>query len=357
MGTSTGYLERAWADLTCDNDWWRSALLLGIANCAPIIGQITTSGYLYDWAKEAAWGLHRPLPYRVGNLRRRLTYGSFWLVITLIWVVPLLIAAGLLLLVPAAGRGLSFLFVLLAFVSSLFSSVGVMRAVIYEEAMTGLQFIRVFKMAARDPFGLVRVFAISMLNYLVWFAAIIIVFIPTMPLMSMIASANSEMLTGLGVFPLVGLWFVTVVLSLFCWFIACAISTLTNALFVRALGIWVAQFHPERWGGPKDPLPEKDDAADDEKTSDNEAAETNPDSPDPETDTQPEAESDSEEPDVEDAPSEAPADETTSDEPPEDDHVEASPSSPDAAAQNSAIDVPSDEANPDEPSEAEEGTE
>ena len=115
MGTSTGYLERAWADLTCDNDWWRSALLLGIANCAPIIGQITTSGYLYDWAKEAAWGLHRPLPYRVGNLRRRLTYGSFWLVITLIWVVPLLIAAGLLLLVPAAGRGLSFLFVLLAF--------------------------------------------------------------------------------------------------------------------------------------------------------------------------------------------------------------------------------------------------
>lgn len=66
MKTINTYMDRAWGDLAADDDWWKATLVLGLMNCVPIIGQIIMFGYLFDWAKEAAWGMHTPLSRKLG---------------------------------------------------------------------------------------------------------------------------------------------------------------------------------------------------------------------------------------------------------------------------------------------------
>ena len=97
------YMSRSWNDLASDEDWWKATLVLGFMNCVPIIGQIIMFGYLYDWAKEAAWGMHTPLSRKLGDLGRCARYGFLACWIILIWVVPVVVIGILLGCVPAAG--------------------------------------------------------------------------------------------------------------------------------------------------------------------------------------------------------------------------------------------------------------
>ena len=103
MKTINTYMDRAWGDLAADDDWWKATLVLGLMNCVPIIGQIIMFGYLFDWAKEAAWGMHTPLSRKLGDLGRCARYGFLALWVMFIWVAPVVIAGFLLGFIPAVG--------------------------------------------------------------------------------------------------------------------------------------------------------------------------------------------------------------------------------------------------------------
>ena len=78
-----GYFSAAWSDITKSPGWFSKTLRLGLLNLIPIFGVLVTYGYLYGWARDIAWNVHRPMPDRIfgnedGNLFKR---GFFILVI------------------------------------------------------------------------------------------------------------------------------------------------------------------------------------------------------------------------------------------------------------------------------------
>lgn len=262
MDRETGCLARAWGDLTSDKNWWQVILVMGIVNCVPVIGQVFTMGYLYDWAKEGAWGMGRPLPREIGDFKRRGRYGLIWLAVTLVWVLPVYIVGRVLGVIPAVGPFLRFLCDLVAIAAYAVSAAAVLRGVIYERILPGLQFEHMLKMAAHDVPGLARVFCIALIQVLVGIVALILVMIPAAPFIATILGMNSDSVFGVGLVPVLVLGIVTIVTSLFVWLAASVCATCVLALFVRAIGYWVGQFEPDKWGSPHDPLPfEKEEKA------------------------------------------------------------------------------------------------
>lgn len=255
MEKEPGYLARAWEDLTSDDNWWQVLLVLGLVNCVPIVGQVITMGYLYDWAKEAAWGMHRPLPREVGDVKRRAKYGLIWLAITLVWTVPVWIVGRLLGMIPGIGPVLHFLCVLVLIVAYVVSAAAVLRGLIYERVLPGLQIDRMLKMASKDVPGLARVFCIGLMTFLVAIVALILVLIPAAPFIASIVNLGTITAIGIDVIPVLVLGILTVVVSLFVWLAATVCATVVLALFTRAMGFWIGQFEPDKWGAPHDPMP------------------------------------------------------------------------------------------------------
>ena len=78
-----GYFSAAWGDITRSPGWFSKILRLGLLNLIPIFGVIVTYGYLYGWARDIAWNVHRPMPDRIfgnedGNLYKR----GFFILVT-----------------------------------------------------------------------------------------------------------------------------------------------------------------------------------------------------------------------------------------------------------------------------------
>lgn len=251
----SGYLARAWADLTSDDRWWQVILALGFVNCIPVIGQIFTMGYLYDWAKEAAWGMHRPMSHEVGDIKRRGKYGLIWLAITLAWTVPVFIVARIVGVFPGIGAFLRFLCDLILIVAYVVSAAAVLRGLIYERVLPGLQFDRMLKMARQDVPGLARVFCIGLIVFLVAVVALLLVMIPAAPFAASVMGLSGSTMLGLDMIPVLALGIFTIVVSLFVWIAATVCSTVVLALFTRAIGYWVGQFEPGKWGSPHDDMP------------------------------------------------------------------------------------------------------
>ena len=72
MEKTTGYLSRAWHDLTSDKGWWQPIVILALVTLIPIVGPLIVVGYMLDWGREAAWGMSRGLPRTVGSVGKRL---------------------------------------------------------------------------------------------------------------------------------------------------------------------------------------------------------------------------------------------------------------------------------------------
>lgn len=255
MKTINTYMDRAWNDLATDDDWWKATLVLGFMNCVPIIGQIIMFGYLFDWAKEAAWGMHTPLSRKLGDLGRCTRYGFIAIWVMLIWIAPVVIVGLLLGFIPVAGPILRFLVELFAVFVAALAAAGAFRSIIYERVMPGLQIGRVFGMFRRDPGGFGQTFCVIMLVIPLLAAALFIVLLPTLPLIDVIASMASTRVLGTDLVPL-ALWgVITIVVSLIVWIAGAIVSAFISALYMRSLGYWMEQFKPGTWRSPSAPMP------------------------------------------------------------------------------------------------------
>lgn len=255
MDKTVGYAKRAWHDLTSDKKWWKAVLALGLLNCLPIIGQVLVAGYLFDWAKEGAWNMKRPLPRELGNVSRRCKYGLYWLGCTVVWALPCYIVGLLVALIPVIGGLLQIVCNIVCVIALVLSSIGTVRSVIYERLYPGLQVLKVLRMAEHDLLGLCRAFCVLLLVVVVLVVALLLILIPALPLANMIESSGVDLLHGTGLIALIALGLTCVVTGLFVWIAATVCITLVVALYVRCIGYWTAQFDPAAWKAPSDPMP------------------------------------------------------------------------------------------------------
>lgn len=267
-----GYFSAAWGDITKSPGWFSKILRLGLLNLIPIFGVIVTYGYLYGWARDIAWNVHRPMPDRIfgnedGNLYKR---GFFILVIGFVCsLIP-----GVFSVLTSVVTGFSFVgFVstsdasfglgallmgvifslaglVLTFAVVFFYWVGAMRCALYGTLSSGFQIGKIWAMMRYDFMGLLRIFGMSLICGCVVGIAAFIIFMLVMILGTLFGVAFVRNEAQAVAFVLIFLLFILLV-CVATFFI----SVLIAALVARALGYWTRQFQVNLWGGQEDPMP------------------------------------------------------------------------------------------------------
>ena len=281
-----GYFRTAWRDVSGSPGWFGRLLTLALVGLVPVFGQIVILGYLYGWAREAAWNVHAPLPPHIfGGDSKLYSRGFSALVILLVCaIVPILINGALSILskvaavivgvgsgafgvLVAAIAGLSALVtlavVLLALLLMVVRWVGTMRMSIYGRLSAGFQLRKIGAMVRHGSGGLARIVGMNvvmtavasvLMLAVVGVALLVLVlalFITSGFDLSFIGDFSEGDFTGvppslalmvLIVLVLVGLSFMTM------W-------TFIEMMTARAMGYWTAQFDVINWGGQDDPMP------------------------------------------------------------------------------------------------------
>lgn len=267
-----GYFSAAWGDITKSPGWFSKILRMGLLCFIPIFGVLVVYGYLYGWARDIAWNVHRPMPEKIfgnedGNLYKR---GFFILVIGFVFsLIP-----GAFSFLTSMVTGVSFLgaatassaplgvgSLLMALVFSLaglvltfavvfFYWVGAMRCALYGTLSSGFQFGKIWAMLRYDFTGLLRIFGMSLIcGAVVGIAAFIIIGLSvTLGVIFGVAFIQNE--TQVVIYTLVILLLILVLCV-----VSSFISVLITALISRALGYWTRQFQVNLWGGQEDPMP------------------------------------------------------------------------------------------------------
>lgn len=268
-----GYFAAAWDDIKNTPGWMSIILRLALVSMIPIFGPIVVMGYLYGWARDIAWNLHRPMPQQIfgnedGNLYKR---GFFLFIISLVFaLIPSifsgfassLMGVGLASsysyydepsLLMSGGMMAGFLVMLISlalmFVAIFFTFVGSMRAAIYNSISSGFQLSKIWAMIRYDFNGLLRIFGISILLSLVTGTVLglvsSILIIPVSIGLAMSAYEGSVVL-----FVLLFLLILLVVVVL-----AFIVEAFISAVIARALGYWTRQFEVHLWSGQDDMMP------------------------------------------------------------------------------------------------------
>lgn len=271
-----GYFAAAWGDITNSPGWKSKMLKLGLMMLVPIFGIIVVMGYLYGWAREIAWNVHRPLPEKIfgnedGNLYRR---GFFLLVISFVFaLIPGLIQGVLSAMTGFTTAGAAYshsmmgyaassgLFLMLSLVSLLlyfavqfFIYVGSMRTSLYNTLSSGFQCGKIWAMIRYDFKGLLRIFAMELIAALV-ISAVIMVFVFFFIMFGVFGAFAYSSGGGDGAIMTLFAMFGVFVLFVLMMIVSMALSVLVSALVARALGYWTRQFDVPNWGGQDDPLP------------------------------------------------------------------------------------------------------
>lgn len=267
-----GYFAAAWGDVAKSPGWASVLLRLGLLCLVPVFGVVVMYGYLFSWARDIAWNVHRPLPKKIfanedGSLYKR---GFFIFVVGLVFslvpeIVNLFIGmsvgfsfGGTALYgsyVPAlfgsmvwlAGNSAS---VALSFFAALFFWVGAIRVSLYGTLSSGFQIQKIWAMMKHDFIGLLRIVGMAILIAVaIAFSAIVLALFFALicsGLIWLMSSGSSTSMVAAVLIVLLGAAFLALLLFA---------SALQNALVFRALGYWTRQFDVNLWSGQDDPMP------------------------------------------------------------------------------------------------------
>ena len=285
------YFQTAWNDVKNSPGWFKNVLKLGLLDMIPILGTIVQNGFLYGWAREAAWNVRNPLPRTIfGNNDTRLWArgGLIFVFMFVLGLIPGIIStfsdmltnSGYFALlaggsyygsVPTVSGGAMALGFLLSLVSlALYVLVefigwaGSMRISIYDSLSAGFNIKNDWSMLKRDTNGIVRIFAMNLLFglifglifglvfFIVCFTFLMSILVPVInassgtmsdsEIMTAIASAGAGFLVFMLVFTLL-------IYALMC------VSAWLQMITTRALGYWTSQFNVPSWGPQDAPLP------------------------------------------------------------------------------------------------------
>jgi hypothetical protein len=269
------YFETVNADLIRSPGWFKKLLVCGLLSFIPVFGQIVINGYLYAWAREAAWGIQRPLPRRVfGNEDGQLYArgGRVFVVQFVYMLIPaaLMIGAYIVLIMMAfyltaqpnelassGGLGIMGVAILLMIVAALLSCVlqvfawaGAMRATVYGSITAGLRFSEVLGMLKRDFGGILRIFGMNLLVGMIASTVVSLAFQLVFCLMgAMVAvfmtTAADSVMTGEAAW--YRYFFVSLVVTVPLYYASFMAALYTLSLTSRALGYWARGILPDLW--------------------------------------------------------------------------------------------------------------
>lgn len=267
--TEKGYFAASWGDLVKTPGWLGKMLRLGLVLLIPVFGSIVAAGYLYGWAREIAWGVHRPLPKRIfGNEDGQLYKRGFFvflvgLVFSLAPIVFSFFGGGVFGFVPLLGYGydgtvfgilvfsmlFNFFVLALSFVAVFFAWVGSVRCSLYGTLSSGFQIGKIWAMMRYDFGGLLRIFGMYLICSTVTICVLGLLF-----LIALFVGVMSVYALSLG-----GADWLAVLLAIVAFFVFVyalfVASAVTETLVARALGYWTRQFEVNRWGGQEDLMP------------------------------------------------------------------------------------------------------
>ena len=264
------YFARAWALLTHEKGWWKPVLICMVASLVPIVGPMAVLGYLVEWSRRIAWGgIEGPSRrVKVGDLLR-----SGWRAFVVIggWGIASWIVTSVIGMVSSGFvyEVLSFVWTVISVFLSMVFMVAAVRATIYQSFVAGYRMPTLWKMATEDPVGLVRIWFIKVVSYVIDFVVALAIaaatffssfgwiyrFVQYVEEYSSFyaqyygSSFSAEVIGALVVrfWPALLLIFVLVMV----------IGVFAKFLVYAALGLWLRRFDVPRWGRDEDPLPER----------------------------------------------------------------------------------------------------
>lgn len=286
------YFSTAWNDIKNSEGWIGKIFLLGLINFIPIFGQMTVYGYAFEWGHKAAWGMHTPLPKKIYGRKnsKMLRWGWFALVILFVCAVIPAIVTGIgnaisdsgtaaqtaamyshhyhasmatgNILLGALGGVIAFVGFVLSIAAVFFFWAGTMRMMMYDRLGTGLQFGKVWSMIKHDFGGLLRIFGMSIVCFVVYFLvfAIVVSIVGAGVIGTLFVGAaagsgmygmDSDAALGFILMALVSALPLVIVL----YYLSSVAEAFIQLLVSRALGYWTRQFDVANWGKKDDPLP------------------------------------------------------------------------------------------------------
>lgn len=285
------YFQTAWNDIKNSPGWFGKMCLLALVGFVPVFGQIVQYGYLYGWAREAAWGVHEPLPQKIfGNEDGKL-YRRGWFILVIVFVfglVPAIITgigssmqqSGVSAIVYDGSASMSayasiggliyFVGIILSLFMTVLAWVGSMRAAIYDRLSAGFQFGTLWKMLRHDTNGLLRVLGMNLLvslivGLVIGFVISVLLTIAIVAGMAAMASAGFQFESLQNMTDIQAAVFVMQlfgsagVIGILCFlataYLIMLMSAFVEMLTARALGYWTWQFDVPHWRGQNDPMP------------------------------------------------------------------------------------------------------
>ncbi len=288
-----GYYKTAWNDIKNSPGWIKKMFQLALVAIIPVFGSMTINGYLYGWARDAAWGVHKPMPAKLfGNEDGKLYSRGFYIfVLVLVVGVILGILYAISSMFSAMGVSsavssysssrsssssgafagftiiaglISFIAFLFALASSFFVWVGSMRISIYNRLSAGFQLKKSWKMMRHDFTGILKIFGMVLLVGLILGVIFFILFSIVMGIFTAIGVATfgsqiDYLIDGrysrVNWGAIAGLIVVFMIVWLIVCYLAAVLGMWLNTLTARALGYWTRQFDVPAWKGQDDPMP------------------------------------------------------------------------------------------------------
>jgi len=262
------YFSRAWAMLTQEKGWWKPVALCALASLVPIVGPLAVFGYCLEWARRVAWG-STEAPSRHVKVGQLIKSGWRGAVVFLGWNIVAAFVGGILGNLPWVGELLSFAWGVFMIFVGMLVMVAAVRATVYQNFKAGYRAPTLWQMGSHDPWGLLRVWLISLVAGVIVVVVALFLFVPA-------AIGSIGFFMDLGDYVSGGYgYYITeaeearlaleVVGYLFQQFgpaiLITAVLALVSGVFVNLLSycgvaLWLRQFNVPTWGRDEDPLPE-----------------------------------------------------------------------------------------------------
>lgn len=221
------YFSRAWAMLTQEKGWWKPVALCALASLVPIVGPLAVFGYCLEWARRVAWG-STEAPSRHVKVGQLIKSGWRGAVVFVGWNIVAAFVGGILGNLPWVGELLSFAWGVFMIFVGMLVMVAAVRATVYQNFKAGYRAQTLWQMGSHDPWGLLRVWLISLVAGVIVVVVALFLFVP--------AAIGS-------------IGFFTAVLAL-------VSGVFVNLLSYCGVALWLRQFNVPTWGRDEDPLPE-----------------------------------------------------------------------------------------------------
>lgn len=262
------YFSRAWAMLTQEKGWWKPVALCALASLVPIVGPLAVFGYCLEWARRVAWG-STEAPSRHVKVGQLIKSGWRGAVVFVGWNIVAAFVGGILGNLPWVGELLSFAWGVFMIFVGMLVMVAAVRATVYQNFKAGYRAPTLWQMGSHDPWGLLRVWLISLVAGVIVVVVALFLFVPAaigsigffMDLGDYVSGGYGYYMTEAEEARLA----LEVVDYLFQQFgpaiLITEVLALVSGVFVNLLSycgvaLWLRQFNVPTWGRDEDPLPE-----------------------------------------------------------------------------------------------------